>query len=140
MIDRQIEVLKEDVHLMALRQLLNQHCNVIKLYFQLNIWREKTLVKSEVCKLDVNFFTEIFKREKPLINENLKCTCRIINHPGLTRTRGIRFLIFEFNHVLVQNSIIFKFTHMPTKKQQRKIRKKLCLISQIVIESHGSLG
>ena len=50
-------------------------------------------------------------------------------HLRLTRARCVGFLKFEFNHVLVYNSIIFKFyffikTHPPTKKSIEEKRRK----------------
>ena len=67
-------------------------------------------------------------------------------HTGLTRVSSIRFLLFEIKRVLVYNSTIIYFTdlfilymHMPTKKYLRKKAKKLCLMGQIVIESHSFL-
>ena len=77
-------------------------------------------------------------------------------HTGLTREWSIRFLIFEIKRVLVFNSIIIYFTglfnvlplncpaflfkvHMPAKKYLRKKAKKLCLMGQLVIESHSFL-
>jgi len=69
-------------------------------------------------------------------------------HSGLTRVSSIRFLLFKIKRVLVFNSIIIYFTNlfilyifiqMPTKKYLRKKAKKLCLMGQIVIESHSFL-
>ena len=67
-------------------------------------------------------------------------------HTGLTRVSSIRFLLFEIKCVLVYNSIIiclfytFSFKmHMPTKKYLIEKANKLCLMGQIVIESHSFL-
>ena len=71
-------------------------------------------------------------------------------HPGLTRVRSIRFHLFEIKCLLVDNSTIFKLTDlfilyfsfkmsMPTKTYLRKKDKILCLMVQIVIESHSFL-
>jgi len=71
-------------------------------------------------------------------------------HPGLTRVRSIRFLLFEIKRMLVYNSTSFDLTdlfistfslkmHMPTKKYPKQKAKKLCLTGQIVIESHSFL-
>ena len=72
------------------------------------------------------------------------------NHPVLARVRGIRFILFEIILVLVSIWTIFKVmdlfvkcflfkTYMPTKKYLRKKAEKLCLIGEIVIESHSFL-
>ena len=71
-------------------------------------------------------------------------------HTGLTRVGSIRFLLIEIKHVLVYNSTIIYLTglfvytfsfemNMPTKKYLRKKAKKLYLMGQIWIESHGFL-
>ena len=74
-------------------------------------------------------------------------------HPRQTRVRDIRFLLFQINRVLVYIYIIkqsfnlriclfytFSFKmYIPTKKHSRKKAKKLCLMCQIVTESHSCL-
>ena len=63
----------------------------------------------------------------------------------------MRFLFFEIKRVLVYNSTLFKLTdlfilyyfvqnvYMPTKKYLRKKAKQLCIMGEIVIESHSFL-
>ena len=74
--------------------------------------------------------------------------CPIFNHPGLTRVRGIRFLLFALVYNLsaifkLTDLIVYYFlfkTYMPTKKVLKKKKaEKLCLIAEIVIESHSFL-
>ena len=71
-------------------------------------------------------------------------------HTRLTRVSSIRFLLLEIKRVLVFNSIIFYFTDLfilyifiqnayANKKVFRTKAYKLCLIGQIVIESHSFL-
>ena len=71
-------------------------------------------------------------------------------HPGLTRVRSIRFLLFEIKRILVYNSTIFYLTDLSIqyffiqnayadKKYPRQKAKQLCLIGQIGIESHSFL-
>ena len=73
-----------------------------------------------------------------------------VYHTGLTRVSSIRFLLFEIKRVLVFNSIIIFFTDLfvlyifiqnayVNKKVCKKKTNKLCLMGQIVIESHSFL-
>jgi len=73
-----------------------------------------------------------------------------VYHTGLTRVSSIRFLLFEIKRVLVFNSIIIYFTDLfilyifiqnayADKKVFNKKANKLCLMGQIVIESHSFL-
>ena len=73
------------------------------------------------------------------------------SHPGLlTRVSSIRFHLFEIKLVLVYNSTPFYLTDLyflyffiqnayGDKKYLRRKAKKLCLMNQIVIESHRFL-
>ena len=73
-----------------------------------------------------------------------------VTHTGLTRVSSIRFLLFEIKSFLVYNSTIIYFTDLfilyiftqnayANKKYLRKKANKLCLMGQIVIESHSFL-
>ena len=58
--------------------------------------------------------------------------CHIERHPGLTRTRCIRFLLFKFNPVQVQNSIIYlskntyKYTFLYLHVKYISVQDKMC--------------
>ena len=67
-------------------------------------------------------------------------------HPGLTRVNSIRFLLFETKVFWSSyNSTIFYLIDFVysilfySKKYQRQKAKKLCLMGQIVIDSHRFL-
>ena len=73
-----------------------------------------------------------------------------LSHTGLTRVSSIRFLLFEIKRVLVFKSIIIYFTNLfilyifiqnayANKKVFEKKANKICLMGQIVIESHSFL-
>ena len=61
-------------------------------------------------------------------------------HPGLTRVKGIRFLLFEINRVLIcLLNTLYSKRICRQKKYLRKKAEKLCLIGEIVIESDSFL-
>ena len=79
-------------------------------------------------------------------------TITLTTHPGLTRVSSIRFLLFEIKRVLVYNSTILKLTDLfilfffiqnayddKIVFMMKKCKKKICLMSQIVSESHSFL-
>ena len=89
--------------------------------------------KYQVSRNKLNFKNLLENVQSRILN--------ILAHPGLTRVRGIRFLLFEIIRVLVYILTIFKLTdlfviyfllkvYMPAKKYLRKKAEKLCLIGR----------
>ena len=104
-----------------------QYCNTLRIILYI-------LVKG---------FVSVITSEPPISNGNVRF--RTIPHAGLTRVSSIRFLLFEIKRILVFNSIIIYFTDLfilyifIQNADIKVFKKKLCLMGQIVIESHSFL-